>query len=383
MAGGTVALVLGGRILGLVQLYSLAAAAGAAVVAALLYVRTVRVTLDGRRRVRPARVHLGADCRVELALTNRGRTRTPPLMAVEPFGDGSSAARLRVPPLGPGQSARASYRVPTDRRGRFRLGPLRLVLEDPFSLARASVPAAPAGSVIVFPRIERLGGLPPAPGNDPHSGTVERAGRLPGEEFYALRPYQVGDDLRRVHWPSTARTGELMIRQLELPWQHRATVVLDVRPSVHSAASLETAVSAAASILTGSHRAGAQIRLVTTGGADSDFGSDHAHWEALLATLAPVRLSAAADLRRTLTRLVRRGAGSAVAVVSTSALSAPEARAVARLHEAAGLVVLVSVEEDGRGAALGVPARLPVVRVGPDRPISVSWQRWVRAGVAR
>ena len=48
-----------------------------------------------------------------------------------------------------------------------------------------------------------------------------------GEDFFTLREYQQGDDLRRVHWPSSAKRDELMIRQLEMPWQSRALVVLD------------------------------------------------------------------------------------------------------------------------------------------------------------
>ncbi len=70
-------------------------------------------------------------------------------------------------------------------------------------------------------------------GNDPLAG-AEHPNALGrgGEDFYALRHYVVGDDLRRVHWPSTARHDELMVRQDELPWQGRATVLVDVR-AVH------------------------------------------------------------------------------------------------------------------------------------------------------
>ena len=63
--------------------------------------------------------------------------------------------------------------------------------------------------------------------------TPERLGRS-GDEFYSLRPYVVGDDLRRVHWPSTARRDELIVRQDERHWQGRTTVLLDVRRAVHT-----------------------------------------------------------------------------------------------------------------------------------------------------
>ena len=70
-----------------------------------------------------------------------------------------------------------------------------------------------------------------------------------GDEFVTLREYELGDDLRRVHWRSTARTGELMIRQDEARWRSRAAVVLDVQPGAHDAASFEVAVEAAASVV--------------------------------------------------------------------------------------------------------------------------------------
>ena len=77
--------------------------------------------------------------------------------------------------------------------------------------------------------------LPQTHGRDPHAGAEHpNAVARSGEDFYALRPYVVGDDLRRVHWPSTARHDELMVRQDELPWQGRATVLLDVRRGAHA-----------------------------------------------------------------------------------------------------------------------------------------------------
>ena len=100
-------------------------------------------------------------------------------------------------------------------------------------------------------------------GNDPLAG-AEHPNSLGrgGEDFYALREYVVGDDLRRVHWPSTARHDDLMVRQDELPWQGRATVLVDVRASTNTAESLELVISAAASIVASSARRQDLVRLV-------------------------------------------------------------------------------------------------------------------------
>ena len=85
-----------------------------------------------------------------------------------------------------------------------------------------------------------------------------------------MREYRRGDDLRRVHWRSSARVGELMVRREEQPWQSRATVFLDNRGTSHrgqgAACSLEAAVSAAASIAVHLTHRGYTVRLVTASG---------------------------------------------------------------------------------------------------------------------
>ena len=130
-----------------------------------------------------------------------------------------------------------------------------------------------------------------------------------GEDFYALRPYVVGDDLRRVHWPSTARHDELMVRQDELPWQGRATVLLDVRRGARTPRVLELAVSAAASIVTACWRRRDLARLLATDGTDSGFAAGHPHVEAIMEYLAMVSLSGTASMRSVIESLAaqRRG----------------------------------------------------------------------------
>jgi uncharacterized protein (DUF58 family) len=93
-----------------------------------------------------------------------------------------------------------------------------------------------------------------------------RAQAADGEEFLTLRGYEVGDDLRRVHWRSTARVGDLMIRQDEAQWRARAIVVLDTRPDAHDAASFETAVEATASIVDRLTRMRRRVEILTSNG---------------------------------------------------------------------------------------------------------------------
>src|SRR5262249_21696221 len=88
-----------------------------------------------------------------------------------------------------------------------------------------------------------------------------------GTDFHGLREYEVGDDLRRVHWPSTARTDELMLRQDEVSWESETTTVLfDTRRSLYSPDSFEEAVTAAASVATALARGRNRLRFLTTEG---------------------------------------------------------------------------------------------------------------------
>ena len=381
------ALLLGGtgRVLGLIELYALGAAAAALVLASVLSVRRPGVEIEATRDLRPPRVHAGNSSRVELGLVNRGR-RSPPLTAVDPFGD--REARFLVPPLAGGAHHQGAYLLPAERRGIYALGPLSLERADPFGLATAAKAAAPATELTVYPRVDDLVPLPYTMGQDPMSGSDHPTSLGPsGDELYALRAYEIGDDLRRVHWKSTAKLGELMIRQDEMPWQGRATVVLDLRSAVHTDESLELCVSAAASILTASWNHRALLRLVTTGGFDSGFGSGAGHAEGILERLAVVGADTG-SLGGVLASL-RRGSGSgALAVVTTDKSADTDLAGPSRLGGRFGHVSTVVFERsayDRWSAAQERGARRPaarqsagnakLVRVTNEDPFAEAWNR--------
>ena len=385
---GAAAFVVAGRVLGIVELDIVAAAMVTLLVASVVHVRVTPFRLGAHRELRPNRVYAGSPSRVELAVRNLGPRSSPVLDARDPFDHARRSARFLIAPLGPQERARAAYRLPTERRGVFDLGPLELRLSDPFGLASTSLEAAPATKLTVYPRVDPIEPLPHTVGLDPHAGS-HRATNLSqlGEEFFALRPYEVGDDLRRVHWRSTARTGELMIRQDELPWQGRVTVLLDLRPAVHNPASLELAVSAAASIVAASWRKRSLLRLVGTDGVDSGFAAGHAHVEAILEHLATARLRRMAGLTGVLSSLRRQGSGGGLAVVTTAGAASHDLEAIARLRSRYGAVVLVLFDRSAYDPALAarrpppraLPALSRVVHVTAERPFTRAWSDMVRA----
>jgi uncharacterized protein (DUF58 family) len=284
----------------------------------------------------------------------------------DPFDRGWRWARFLVPPLDVKTASRAAYRLPTEERGIFDIGPLEVSLSDPFGLATSTFTSVGITQLTVYPRIDVIAPLPTAQGHDPHSSARHPRALLGhGEDFYALRPYEVGDDLRRVHWASTARLDDLMIRQDEMPWQTRSTILLDTRAKVHTSASLEIAVSAAASIHAASHRVSSLVRLLSTDGTDSGYGTGHTHAEAVLEHLATLDATRDDRFVGVAANLRRAGNGGSLAIITTDRASTADLEAMARLRTRYGTIVLVlidrSAHEPGGPTSLQSPPPLPTV----------------------
>lgn len=225
-----------------------------------------RLTAD--RVLAPSQVIRLGDCSATLVVINTGR-RLPVLVdGVEPVGDGSVA--LPAAWLRPGRWVEVGYRVPTERRGQLPVGPLRLRRYGVAGLAARTDQAGGAVSVRVLPRVLPVRAVPPGARRGHVSGD-ERVAQG-GTDLVSLREYLPGDDLRRLHWATTARTGTLMVREDADPSQAHVTVVLDDRPEGYRfpgadpAALFEEAVDAAASLAAGASAAGHPVRLRSLSG---------------------------------------------------------------------------------------------------------------------
>jgi uncharacterized protein (DUF58 family) len=312
-----VALALGGALVRLDELFPLALAAVVLVGCSLLWVRTRAWRVDGRRAVSPARVRQGDAAHVDLSLTNRGRRRSPVLAARDSFDGGERFARFAVSPLPPGGVVAARYRLPTEQRGLFWVGPMELSLHDPFGLAEVTRKAAGRSPLSVYPAFDALAPLPLLSANSDGDELTAPQLAQQGEEFYALREYQNGDDLRRVHWTSSARADRLMIRENQQRASRRLLLVGDLRSGTHTPASLERALSALASLADAAIRGSHAVRLVSTGGTDSRWGEGSAHFLAILDLLAAADTHPARDAT-SLRRCIWDHARSTSTVVVTS-----------------------------------------------------------------
>ena len=278
-----------------------------------------RYRLSCHRSVEPDRVQAGGAARVLVRLQNLSRLPTGVLLLDDevPYALGRRQ-RFVLGRLWPQQSATVAYNVRADVRGRYQIGPLTVRLTDLFGLCEVDRSFANNSVLTVTPVVQPLPSVH-IPGDWLGSGEA-RAGSLAvhGEDDAATREYRHGDDLRKVHWRSTARVGELMVRREEQPRQSRAVVLLDTRAAAHrgagSAASLEWAVSAAASIALHLSQGGYVLRFLTD--ADADLGTRAPGDEGLLLDhLANVRPSRRAGLEVATDALRRTGGGLLVAVL--------------------------------------------------------------------
>ncbi len=271
MGAGAVLCWAVGRLLGVSELYVVAVAAAVLPLCSVAMVSLGEGRVSHRRRIPGARVTAGQTIEVSLDLRNDGRLRTgmllledkcPPALRPAP----PARPRFLVGGIRPGSTATVTYRVTAAVRGRSGIGPLEVTTRDPFGLARRTRGYERRNELLVYPRVDDLVGTAP-PGTKMGAGGRRR--RLDaGTEFHTVREYRVGDDLRHVHWPSTARRQQLMVRQNEERSTTQATVLLDARGHRHTGAgeqsTFETAVSAAASVLVHMEAAGYETRLVTT-----------------------------------------------------------------------------------------------------------------------
>ena len=139
------------------------------------------------------------------------------------------------------------YPLHGQQRGRFQVGPLLVRHTDVFGLVKRDRQFSLTSEVMVTPRIHPLTSMSNIGGGGSSGDDRPQRLGITGQDDVLVREYQQGDDVRRVHWRSTARRGELMVRREEQAWDPSVAVLLDNRYSAHES-SLEYAVSAAASI---------------------------------------------------------------------------------------------------------------------------------------
>jgi uncharacterized protein (DUF58 family) len=256
-----------GFLYGYPELVVLGAAALVAVLCALAYVAW-RPALAVTRTVDPDRVTRGQPCVQHLTVRNTSRLRSATLIAHDVCG------RTTVPVpllrLKPRHDTTVGYPVPTDRRGVVVVGPLRVTRRDPLGMVSAARNHGGTAQVWVHPRTHPLVAVPVGVARS-LDGRVDKVphGTI---TFDTLREYVLGDELRKVHWRTSARVGELMVREdldTSLP---RIVVLVDDRRGAYrdltdeGSDDFESVCEAAASILVAAVRADLSVELLMASG---------------------------------------------------------------------------------------------------------------------
>ncbi|MBX9790227.1 MAG: DUF58 domain-containing protein [Pirellulales bacterium] len=242
----------------------------------LLYVRWALGRVRAERRL-PEQLVCGVPCDVQVTSINPRRWLTLWSVAIEdriapastPAKDVEASAGLLFWRLPPRHSQRLAYQFRPPSRGKYRFGPLTAVTRFPFGLVRGSRVLAGAQEALVWPALGRLHArsrrwLGQVDRSIAQSNAA-RAGRT--GEFHSLRDWRPGDTPRWVHWRTTARVGELMVRQFEQHRDPELAVLLDLWKPRESKgeddAAVESAVSFAATLLAElCRRRGARISVL-------------------------------------------------------------------------------------------------------------------------
>lgn len=293
LAGGVTAVVCG-LATGMPAMVRVGVFAALLPLVVVLVMSRARYRLTLTREVSPARVACGESATVRLQILNEGFRPPGSVLVEDEIGYALGARpRIRLDALTKGRTHVHEYRVASDVRGHHTLGPARLSVADSLGLVEVLRQFRSTSTLVVLPAIIPL--TRTAGRTSSHTGTRGRAASpRSASDDATVRAYRRGDDVRRVHWRSSARLGELMVRHEDLPHRPTTVIVLDVRHDAHlgtgAASSFETAVRAAASVLVHLHSEGHDLQLIVGSRRLDVTSQDTDALSAALAFLAQVGL---------------------------------------------------------------------------------------------
>jgi uncharacterized protein (DUF58 family) len=377
--GAATALVVLWLVLGEDLLLALAVFLAVGVAGGSMYVRLAAPRLRLTRGIQPQQLHDGERAVVDLTLESQRKVYR---VTVEDRVHGLGSATFIADRVADGDTMAGRYEVISRPRGVYTVGPARISIGDPLGFTESTSTFGHASRLVVYPRIEHFDGVPTGRGQDQTISTSRASfWHTGGEDFYTLREYQHGDDMRRVHWPSSARRDELMVKQLEMPWQSRAFIVLDPRAEPHaSAESFEQAVRGAASTLHHLFKSGYTPTIWMGSGNGTLVGSAEAYRVAM-EELAIVRPAQAMDLRHLIAHLRRSGMAGGVLVMVTGAPDDSDLSAFQLLSQDFYRTVVLSVSEDDNDPMIGFArAGALVVRSTATGEWAESWRNAMEHG---
>ncbi len=298
-------------------LYPAAAGLVLAPLAARMWVRAAAAPILLRRRAGKGALLEGEDVWVTLEARPESRVPAPAIVVTERI----SRLGERETPLRRAHAVhRGTYVLERVPRGRYAVEQARATIDDPFGLARAEVDLAAGGALLVYPRLVPLDRLFSESGAHAHDGRRLLLRRPSGFDLHSVREYEQGESLRKVHWRTTARRGQLMVKELEDAPRDEIAVLLDADAAAVNGESFDVQVRAAGSILRAHAARGRRAVLAVNSASRPSVrvSSLEGDWLAALGLLA----EAEPDGTRPVVELLARESGPASRALETVVVTA-------------------------------------------------------------
>ena len=328
-----------------------------------------RPKLRIERQIEPDRVVRGEVALGLLKVGNQSTLTSSPMVAYE--ATGSTKVTVDIPRLASGDATNVTYRLPTARRAVVPVGPLSVTKQDPFGLWRITQTVGDVRQLWVHPVTHALSGLPSGRSRSLDGPDDERA--LNGSiTFHSLREYVAGDDLRRVHWRSSARLGTLMVREHVDTSLAQITLVLDTSKDSYGGDGFEAAVEAAASIAVAATSERYAVRVLTTGGQGALGRGISADRTMLLDCFAGLEPGDVGSLGEVADGLARERRGD-VLVVVTGRPKPDHMRRIVALGRRYDAGVMAIVAPDADGVDCPTLPNIVVVRAPDSEEFAAMW----------
>ena len=347
-----------------------------------------RLKLEGDRTGLFPRATEGDRLEVDVSLVAKRRVSTFMLEERVPERLGRTV-RVPVTRLSAGNVVSHHYSLRCTRRGVYEVGPLVAVASDPLGLSQQETVVADKFELLVHPRIELVSDRPlTRQYEDPPIRPPVSKPWPSGMEFYGMREYVPGDDLRRIVWRASARTGTIMVREAEQGITDHITIVLDTDRGAHSrdgegvSESFETGVRVAASLGVRHLREGYEVRVETNAGPLTRSLRGPTSQLSLLDSMARLEMSRE-PLTNVIMRMLTSTKRDAHNVLITPRLGQLEAGQLKLLlNKGVSVLVVALLWDDEHADTPGVAAALgcQVVAVHPGQDLSSALFHDIGAG---
>ena len=367
--GGTAIVLL---MVGLVLSYPLLLALGVSMLATLLVGLMFvlgRPSLSAQQTVQPTVVGVGDAATALVTVTNTGSRTSSPVVAANHIG--GTLASLALPAIAAGASHVASLPLPTATRGHFRVGPLTIERADPLGLFRVTTHRGAEAALVVHPAIHSMVPLPTghrrefegAAAEQPHEG---------GISFHSLRDYELGDDLRLIHWRSVAKTGNLMVRKNIITSEPRLMILLDTWAGSYVGDDFEDAVRVAASLVQAGCNHNYPVLFRATNGLAADAKASGEGRTDIMRMLADIQPNADDPGLNGVVRFTDRVEGVSLGAV-TGQPPAERTVGISRARSRFDMVTVVQVGETHERPPMRIPGAL-VLNGSTSTEIADKWK---------